>query len=932
MAIVMIATTIMSVVPAMTFTATAATTDGITVYETVTSVGNDGETVYSLGPVYKHTDNSTYENGDYSTALLSFVSNATKDVTIKLTKDVTKNVQWNQPNHTHNVVIDGSDGNGGKYTLTNTSGNMFRMDTTGDLVLKDLEIINLSGSSTSIVQVRSQYMTLKLLNVSIYGKVGYSMVNMLGDDADDDSSAGETLAKERFTAKIREYNEANETNYGTILNLEIKDSFIVNNANANAVSFERNNGGALYTATIDNSVIAGVTTGFNIAAGATVDVDINASTILSNGNYAINAGTGVKGNINITGTTRLLGTSGATNNTSANYTVTGTNTATAPASMNVRNGGEFLAAVWASKYVTGAGATFTVNVTESMTIPSAAQFAANGTEASPATVTINGNNHTVTNNNNNAFDTVKNNYCSLVINEMTIKSENGGVTVRSQAPKGLLRLYKTNIEAKSYYGTITVLGDSSGASATDYMEFDYQIEDCNILEKTACNVICTGNANASDYKYVNLTVSGTTITQANNNHAINIVNKSVNSEVTVTNTTFNTPKSVLPINNEGSNTKLTVSGTTTWAGNALSATTENPDTPASRKIVWDVSVDDQDSFITGLTKFMVTGSKGTLRVVDNITLDSTAAHWNVYGNWVIDGSKAGEGRYTITYNKTVSGTANNGIRNNGTITVQNLNFDGILQNGCMFQTYTNATLTLKNVDIDAKVQYAIINMGSGSNAKMTLNLENVDIKATMMNDWTRGIIVTSNENDLNTCTINIKDSELEANGADLYACINANKGTTALIDIDNSTLRSNCGPAIYLASAVNTSDTENKTTVTVDELSTITGRSGDVVYNVENENLVDFATVKVGEAEATAVDSWTELKNAVNAATEDVVVEISESIYIPGNGQFKNANGKKITIDAKGNFIVARDSNPFQIATDFELKNAKIDYMGSRTA
>ncbi len=173
-----------------------------------------------------------------------------------------------------------------------------------------------------------------------------------------------------------------------------------------------------------------------------------------------------------------------------------------------------------------------------------------------------------------------------------------------------------------------------------------------------------------------------------------------------------------------------------------------------------------------------------INLMDDITIDKTM---QVYNNVVINGNghtinlKEGMGNVirvrgaSITINNAVI-TGNPGVPN----------AEGKYNSSCVFQVYNDkTTVNFKDVVFNSiDLLYSIINFLGENGAVATFNLERVI--ATNMNghNSNSSFIIGGNKGQQNHMIINIKDCNIAHN----QCIITLNKGSTADINVENSTL------------------------------------------------------------------------------------------------------------------------------------------------
>lgn len=537
-----------------------------------------------------------------------------------------------------------------------------------------------------------------------------------------------------------------------------------------------------------------------------------------------------------------------------------------------------------------AGSEFIIDVTDNIT-----SGLSHYTLTPNAKIIVKGNNKAVTRDGHFLDATGAN--TSIIVKNLTINHSGSGSAVRSKARVGSLELYNVTINQSNNnnQAVVNLLGNNTGANANfgdaanGPMVFNLVIKDCTIANKNS-NTIAFGNAlvYGNNYEKVYATIENSTITGDKQGIVLN--DNSINSVLTIKNTTINTTG--VQISNAGANTYFTETFNVT-TGDQLKAILKN---------------------------VAKNGAIGSIAIKNDITYNNTSND-ELYGTWTVDGTKTGGGRSKITMN------VGNGFRVRNSFTFKNVDIEGT-STGCLFQQYNNSNLTVENSNITIRARYAAFNVCPDNGNSATLNLKNVNATATLYEGDERGVIITGNNSgNKNTVNINIENSEILAkaeNGS--HAGIYLTDETTGNVVVKNSSIVSENFAPIVVTSKYNGS---TKSTISIDNASTIGGNIDDILYKASGESIVALGTVKVGNAAPVAFKSWSEMVNAIKTATADVVVELNEHVWVPA-ADFCNENGYKTTIDGNGNVVYSDATNVIRVATDMEFKNINFETIGDR--
>ena len=933
---------------------------GVTVYETTETVVN-GETVYGIGNIYVAPDGSKVENGDISAAY-ALVAKATKDITIKLNEDITKNVQWTQPTHTVNVVIDGSDGNGGRYTFTNNQSNAFRMDSIGDLVFKDIILINLSGSGV-FVQLRTQFMTLKFINCDVYSKPQHNAVNAMGRDM--------TTLPQAMQDAIQAYNTENGTSYTSILNIVVENSNIYAYSKP-AISLNTGNANHYYSVTVDNSIIASSTQAIEVANNAVADITVNNSTLLSSSGAAINAsGTGVAGTITLTGTSRLLGSSGAANNLDADYTLTGTNTATAPLSMNV--GGElaFVVATWMTPFVsadaaTGDNADFTINLTSDITLN--LTYGAS-TFASPANAKV-------------------------VVNGL--KGTDGKYKIASTGYNVILTKDDTVSRNITFQNIQFDYGTASNADAGNFMQpycsGTLALKNCivTVLGEIRWSWIALNTNNGSNLTFIleNTTITGngtdknsTGLLRADKNAGsvtIKMINSTIDASAHESLAIYAVARHTLYMKNSAvkSNQNLPISGAMTvvhnegeWTNNTFRTTRTNNLKAgiASTQVLpfgtakFTEDVCPAEIWVNGAkvntvatwnalqtdVQSRLTSNDVTVKLTGDAKLACGYDSWKTIGvaghTLTIESANANDRATVYVY------ATHHAFHPAGNVVFKNVNLYQNTSNSLFNLSANTKLVTLENVDLTVGniVQYgtfvgAGINMGSATE-QAKLNFINVNyskVNGATYHETYMLRIANPGDDTKYYLDITLDGCNVDYTGAKggLITAGTYDKASVARnlnLIVKNSKIKSVGADAIDNADYI--------TAIKLDAKSTFT-YTNNLAKPIDNDGS-NFGVIQTGGQKISVVvgdtkttyTNWNAAVTAANAATEDATILLESDVIIEYNGgswntsgaggvELKNANGKKITVDGQNKYGInaLNSGNTIYMGGDIEFKNMTI--------
>jgi len=260
--------------------------------------------------------------------------------------------------------------------------------------------------------------------------------------------------------------------------------------------------------------------------------------------------------------------------------------------------------------------------------------------------------------------------------------------------------------------------------------------------------------------------------------------------------------------------------------------------------------------------------------------------------------------------------------------------------GAAFQLETLGTLNFTNVTInatnpvnsDTNYNYAIINL-TGVSGEINLNLTNTHItmastKAGLNNNGS--IIRTGNDTETKTVNLTVKGCTLDATGATGRSGIVIMRDTTANVTVEDSEIKTlNDFPIMDRSAGKSTvNKIRTKIAITGDAYKDYVALVGKT-YPEDKE--ANFSQVLYDNFEYT-------IETLARNATSDTVIEVLKDVVVSESFDINNLNGYDVTIDGNNyNFLISKKtasgsvgnhgfrigSSPMGIIT---LKNMKVDH------